>query len=99
MELQWRSSLQALTLGTRFPSGEGAGGQGLGWPPSWGHEETEAQEKPGRGVGHCRELGFGQTEAEQEGTEELLEQGSLWVGSPTCTHAQAHRHAQARARI
>ena len=28
----------------------------------------------------CRELDFRQREAEQEGTEELLEQGSLWAG-------------------
>ena len=48
----------------------------------------------GGGVGRCRELGFKQTEAEQERTEELLEQGSLWAGG-TCVHKRTRTGTQA----
>ena len=80
--------------------------RGWGWPPSWGHEERRPGEAwAGAGV-RCRELGFRQREAEQEGTEELLEQGSLWAAGTrmhtrrgTNAYVQAHRHAQARACI
>ena len=102
VELQWRRSLQALTVGTGFPSAEGAGGLGLGVAPFLGSWGEEAQEKPGRGRG-CAAGSWtsGKGRQSKRGQRSFWSRDRCGRGAPACTHAhvQAHRHAQARARI